>query len=122
MVLKWWWGTPPPTLHLIYEGRVVAELKRERIEDQELYHFRYLPAFKEASLGSLPGLSLDVVDHWSEELWSFFVERIPDIDRPEIQALLKERKINRYDQLQLLKELGSRAVTDPFEIRVAEAS
>ncbi len=115
-MFKVWWKTPPPTLHLVYAGRPVAELKKERMGEQQLYHFRYLPAFKEENLAPLPGLPDSVQDHWSENLWGFFAERIPDIHRPEIDALLKARKINRFDELVLLAELGSRTITDPFEI------
>lgn len=116
-MFKVWLKTPPPTLQLVYGGRPVAELKKERMGEQELYHFRYLPAFKEQNLAPLPGLPDTLQDHWSEDLWGFFAERIPDIRRPEIDALLKARKINRHDELVLLAELGGRAVTDPFEIR-----
>lgn len=116
-MFKVWLKTPPPTLQLIYASRPVAELKREKMGSQELYHFRYLPAFKELNLAPLPGLPNDKPDHWNEDLWAFFAERIPDIRRPEIDAFLKANRINRFDDLALLAELGGRAVTDPFEIR-----
>jgi hypothetical protein len=116
-MFKVWLKMPPPTLQLIYSGRPVAELKREKMGVQQLYHFRYLPAFKELSLAPLPGLPESSSDHWSADLWAFFTERIPDIRRPEIDAFLKVNKINRHDDLVLLAELGGRTVTDPFEIR-----
>jgi hypothetical protein len=118
--LSFWWKTPPPTLHLVYAGKHVAELKRVKLGNQQLYQFRYLPAFKELNLAPLPGLPKVDEDNWSAELWGFFAERIPDVTRPEVDALIKAKRINRYDQLQMLAELGGHSVTDPFEItRVA---
>ncbi len=46
----------------------------------------------------------------------------PDTSRPEIEDLMRERKIHRYDELQMLAELGSQTITDPFEIRRATAA
>lgn len=117
--VSWWWKSPPPTLHLIYQGKPVAELKKMKMGDEQLFYFRYLPAFKLARLAPLPGLPESKEEHWSKQLWGYFVERIPDTRRPEIEAVMRERKINRYDELQMLAELGSHTVTDPFEIRRA---
>jgi hypothetical protein len=78
-----------------------------------------LPAFKLAKLAPLPGLPESKEEYWSKQLWAYFVERIPDTRRPEIEAVMRERKINRYDELQMLAEPGRQTVTDPFEIRRA---
>jgi len=117
--MSWWWKTPPPTLHLIYEGKPVAELKKVKMGEEQLFYFRYLAAFKQAHLAPLPGLPESKEEHWSQHLWAYFVERIPDIRRPEIEAVMRQRKINRFDELQMLAELGSQTITDPFEIRRA---
>jgi hypothetical protein len=117
--ISWWYKTPPPTLHLFYQGAQVAELKKVKMGEQEMYAFRYLPAFRAARLAPLPGLPNIDEEYWSKELWGFFAERIPDIHRPEIEALIKARRINRYDEFQMLVELGGHSVTDPFEIRRA---
>lgn len=90
--------------------------------DEQIFYFRYLPAFKLANLAPLPGLPDSKEEHWSNHLWAYFVERIPDTRRPEIEAVMRERKINRYDELQMLAELGGQTITDPFEIRRAEAA
>lgn len=116
---KFGWKTPPPTLHIYFADIQVAELERVRNGDQELFHFRYLPAFAEQRLAPLPGLPDLDREYWSKDLWAFFTERIPDTRRPEIEALLRSRRINRYDPLQMLAELGGRSITDPFEIRRA---
>ncbi len=120
--MSWWWKSPPPTLHLIYEGKPVAELRKVKKGDEYFFYFRYLPAFRLARLAPLPGLPESNEGLWNKQLWPYFVERIPDTRRPEIEALMRERKINRYDELQMLEELGSQTITDPFEIRRAEAA
>lgn len=116
-----WWKTPPPTIQVLYGDAVVAELKREKMGSQRMYHFTYLPRFTDMHLAPLPGLPIEKRDHWSETLWAFFAERIPDLRRPEIQATLKARKINQYDEWQLLSELGTKSVTDSFELRSTAA-
>jgi len=120
--MSWWRSSPPPTLHLIYEGKPVAELKRIKMGDEQWFYFRYLAAFKLARLAPLPGLPDSDEGLWSRQLWAYFAERIPDIHRPEIEALMRERKINRFDELEMLEALGSQTVTDPFEIRRAEVA
>jgi hypothetical protein len=99
-------------------GEPVAELRREKMGDQELYHFKYLPKFQEADLAPLPGFPDLGKDYWQEELWAFFAERIPDVRRPEIAAVLKQKRISEYEKLKLLAELGSLSVTDPFVLRM----
>ena len=47
---------------------------------------------------------------------------MPDNHLHPLEALMRERKINRYDELQMLAELGSHTITDPFEIRRAAAA
>ncbi len=111
------WKTPPPTIHVYYGEHLIAELTREMMGQQRLYHFRYLPEFKALSLAPLPGLSADKAEHWSPALWAFFSERIPDLRRPEIQELLRKKRINKEDEWTLLSELGTRTVTDSFELR-----
>lgn len=109
---------PPPTLLVLYQGERVAELRRFK----EGYVFRYLPAFARLKLSPFPGLALGKGDLPFEELPAFFEERLPDMKRPEIQAMLKEYKISPDDRLQLLAAFGSFTITDPFELRLEVAA
>lgn len=105
------YSTPPPTLHVIYGGAEVAELRHER----ERYVFRYLDAFREKGLAPLPGLP-EGEPRISFDLPRFFAERIPDCQRPEIRELIRQKGLSDDDKLALLAELSRRSVTDPFEL------
>jgi hypothetical protein len=110
---------PPPTLQILFQGTLVAELRKNRILGGPEYSFKYLPAFKELKLAALPGLP-----YWEEvqtrsELWPFFAERIPDVRRPEVLAWMKMNKLSGNDDIALLAVLGAHSITDPFEIRLA---
>lgn len=117
--LTWRHRTPPPTLLIFFRDVQVAELKKESRDSSQVYVFRYLPAFRAQNLAPLPGLPDLDKTYSSLELWQYFTERIPDVRRPEIQALMKARKISQSDELQMLAELGAHSVSDPFEIRRA---
>lgn len=109
---------PPPTLLVLYQGNRVAELEKY----PQGYLFRYLPAFRQMNLLPFPGLAPGKGDIPSEELPVFFQERLPDMKRPEIQVRIEQLKISPTDTLRLLVELGSHAVTDPFELVLKTAA
>ena len=110
--------TPPPTLLVLYQAIRVAELEKY----PQGYVFRYLPAFHQLNLLAFPGLAPGRGDIPSEELPVFFQERLPDMKRPEIQARIRQLQISPDDTLRLLVELGSHAVTDPFELVLKTAA
>ena len=110
---------PPPTLQILYQGTLVAELNKVKQDSRSVYTFKYLPAFKALNLADLPGLPYSAEPQTASMLWPFFAERIPDVRRPEIQASMKIRRLSEYDDIGLLAALGSHSVTDPFEIRRA---
>ncbi len=110
---------PPPTLQILYQGKLVAELtKTVTVKDAgPLYIFRYLPAFQDLKLAMLPGLPQ--MEQQSRKLWPFFAERIPDSRRPEIHAWMQMKNLSEDDDLRLLAELGAHSITDPFEFQFA---
>jgi HipA-like protein len=110
---------PPPTLQVIYLDTVVAELTKKISSTGTIYAFRYLPAFKTLNLAPLPGLPYSEATRESHDLWPFFAERIPDARRPEVKALMNAKQLDPDDEFRLLAELGSRSITDPFEIKFA---
>lgn len=109
---------PPPTLQVLYRHELVAELERY----PQGYVFRYLPAFQELKLLPFPGLPAGKGEIPSDELPVFFQERLPDMKRPEIWEKVRALQIAPTDMLRLLAELGSHAVTDPFELRLKMAA
>jgi HipA-like protein len=114
------YSSPPPTLHVLYQGSDIAELKEEKGQ----YVFRYLEAFKRLGLAPLPGLA-DVDPsrtYKSSDLPRFFLERIPDTRRPEIREYMRRSDISEHDKLALLAELSRLSVTDPFELVLQAAA
>jgi HipA-like protein len=112
---------PPPTLQILYQGKLVAALTKEKRSNATVYTFRYLPEFKQMKLAPLPGLPFTDSPAESRELWPFFAERIPDARRPEIQAWMRVKRIDEQDDIRLIAELGAHSVTDPFEIQLVAA-
>lgn len=114
------YSSPPPTLHVLYQGSDVAELREERGQ----YVFRYLGEFGRLGLAPLPGLP-DVDPsriYKSIDLPRFFLERIPDTRRPEVRAYIRRGDISEHDKLALLAELSRLSVTDPFELVLQTAA
>jgi len=105
-------SSPPPKLHVLYQGTDVAELVRQK----DHYVFRYLDGFRHLQLTPFPGLPDLGKEYISPDLPRFFAERIPDLRRPEIRELIRIQKIQQDDELALLAALGRMSVTDPFEL------
>jgi HipA-like protein len=121
MIDKIWryrYKTPPPTLHVLFQDVLVAELQSFAGGG---YLFRYMPAFHDMSLSPFPGLPPGK-DLLFEELPAFFQERLPDIRRPEVRELVEKSGISKENKLQLLASFGSHAITDPFEFRLKVAT
>jgi len=108
------YSSPPPKLHVLYQGTDVAELVKERGR----YVFRYFEAFRRLGLAPFPGLPnvSPAKEYVSIDLPRFFAERIPDVRRPEIRESIRREQIPEHDELALLAALGRMSVTDPFEL------
>jgi HipA-like protein len=108
------YSSPPPKLHVLFRGTDVAALTKRK----DRYVFTYLETFQKLGLAPFPGLA-DVTpskEHVSVDLPRFFAERIPDVRRPEIRELIRQKAIPEDDDLALLAALGRLSVTDPFEL------
>ena len=113
---RWKFGykEPPPTLIVLYHEEPIAELE----EAQYGFLFRYLPAFERMGLAPLPGLPLGRGDQFFYELTTYFEERLPDMKRPEIRDWMIQSGISPDAKLQLLAQLGSQTITDPFKFQL----
>jgi HipA-like protein len=52
----------------------------------------------------------------SDELWPFFLSRIPGLSQPAIKELLRKEKISEDDEAALLKRFGKTSITSPFTL------
>ena len=73
------------------------------------------------NLAPLPGIPYSDGLHQVGRSGRFFGERIPDLRRPEIAVWMRMKKLSEADDLRMLAELSSHAVTDPREIRMVAA-
>lgn len=52
----------------------------------------------------------------SDQLWPFFLLRIPSLGQSEVQAALMREGIDAGDEVALLRRFGRRTITNPFEL------
>ena len=57
----------------------------------------------------------------NEELWQFFVSRIPSTEQPDVEEVLESENIDESDVVALLKRFGKRTITNPFELKYNNA-
>ena len=50
----------------------------------------------------------------SQELWPFFTARIPGLNQPQIQEVIKKEHIDSTNPVQLLKRFGKESISSPF--------
>ena len=55
----------------------------------------------------------------SETLWPFFQIRIPGLKQPAIQEILAKEKIDKANEVALLKRFGNKSISNPYELEMA---
>ena len=55
----------------------------------------------------------------SDMLWPFFQIRIPGLKQPAIQEILENEKIDKANEVALLKRFGQKTIANPYELIVA---
>ncbi|HEX7378656.1 MAG TPA: HipA N-terminal domain-containing protein [Pirellulales bacterium] len=83
--------------------------------------FRYTDGFRK--LGELrPIVEFPDIGktYKSEELWPFFVMRLPSLRQPSVRDILESEAIDDTDEVALLRRFGKRAISSPFELEPTE--
>jgi len=111
--------TPKETVvifKLSYQNLLVGELKLEFGK----WSFQYSEDFKnQDKLKPLPDFpSLEKV-YESEELYPFFLHRIPSIKQPKVQKEIKENNLDATNEVDLLKFFGRESISNPYLLRSA---
>ena len=52
----------------------------------------------------------------SEDLWPYFITRIPSLKQPYMKNLMAKKHIDSSDPVDLLKYFGKKTITSPFEL------
>jgi HipA-like protein len=82
-----------------------------------VWHFRYSDEFKKQnSIAPLPDYpNVDKI-YANEELWPFFLIRIPNLKQPRVQKIISKENIDHSSQVELLKRFGKKTISNPFEL------
>jgi HipA-like protein len=88
--------------------------------DAGLWEFRYSAAFK--SQESVQPL-IDFPDpdkvYRAEELWPFFLSRIPSTSQPRIRETIEKEGLDAHNEVELLRYFGRRTISNPFTLEAA---
>lgn len=101
---------------LKYKSLLVGILKLEK----GVWSFQYSDAFKKQQLiKPLPDFpNIDKVYN-SEELYPFFLDRIPSVKQPKVQKKIQKNNIDATNEVALLKFFGFQSISNPFLLRPA---
>jgi hypothetical protein len=50
----------------------------------------------------------------TEDLWPFFVSRIPSLAQPQVQETIEKEGLDGHSNVDLLKRFGERTISNPF--------
>jgi HipA-like protein len=85
------------------------------------WYFKYTDDFKKHAeeynlITGFPDLSKT---YQSDILWPFFQIRIPGLKQPAIQEILEKEKIDKSNEVALLKRFGYKTITNPYQLVMA---
>jgi HipA-like protein len=86
------------------------------------YLFSYSDEFKRSELPPVFEFPEKDRVYRSPTLWPFFEVRMPPTERPDVEALVRERRLDTRDEFRMLAELGKRTITNPYEFELYEPS
>jgi HipA-like protein len=85
------------------------------------WFFKYTDDFKKRTgeYNRITGFSDLNKTYQSDILWPFFQIRIPGLKQPAIQEILENEKIDKANEVALLKRFGKKTITNPYELILA---
>jgi HipA-like protein len=82
--------------------------------------FYYTEEFKSQNeVKPLPDFPDVEKSYLSDELYPFFIQRIPGSGQPKVKELIKKEKIDGNNLVDLLKRFGKFSITNPFELIIS---
>lgn len=87
--------------------------------DHGFWEFKYTEEFKNHSeYNRIIGFKdLDKV-YRNDTLWPFFQTRIPGLKQPAVQEIIEKEKINKTNEVELLKRFGKKTISNPYELEL----
>ena len=106
------------------EGMSVAfSIKLDGLEigtlsyDSNQWTFRYTDAFqRQNAVKPIIDFPVPGQEYRSENLWPFFLLRIPSVEQPSVKQFVHERGLSELNEAALLRHFGRRSVANPFEL------
>lgn len=111
------------TGHVVSTSPAKFELKLGRLpvgilsRDQGTWKFGYTEEYRQRK-DLRPIIQFPDKDktYTSDELWPFFMMRIPSSKQPSIKAAIEREHLDTSDRAQLLRRFGRRTVSNPYEL------
>jgi HipA-like protein len=104
-------GTEHAQFLLRYGDLLVGTL---RLQDGT-WEFEYSPEFRDQSVVK-PLVDFPAADkrYRAEELWPFFMARIPSLAQPKVRRAIEEEGLDAHSDVQLLRRFGQQTIANPF--------
>ena len=84
------------------------------------WEFKYTDEFKQNSEYSrIIGFPDIYKKYTNTTLWPFFRIRIPGLKQPAVQEILEKEKIDKKNEVELLKRFGHKTIANPYILEVA---
>ncbi len=101
------------TFKLTYQTLEVGTLSLKKGK----WTFAYAEAFKNQDrIKPLTNFPHKHKIYVNEELYPFFVERIPGLGQPKVQQIIKKENIDRHNEAALLQRFGKVSIANPFQL------
>lgn len=99
---------------ILYKGLEIGTLELK----EGMWHFSYSDEFKEQDqISPLPDFPDTNKVYTSDELWPFFIIRIPSLKQPKVQKIISKEHIDSTSQVELLKRFGEKSISNPFQLK-----
>jgi len=103
------------TFALVYKNLLIGTL----VFDKGEWIFNYSKDFKEQNkINSIIDFPVKEKVYKTNDLWPFFINRIPSTNQPQVKAYLAKKQTKENDLVSLLKKFGKRTITTPFILEV----
>lgn len=111
--------TPNDTIakfSLMYEGFTIGYLTLEA----GIWKFRYSEEYKKNPV-VIPIVDFPNImeEYANKNLWPFFAYRIPGLNQPSVQDIIKEEDIDESNEVELLKKFGKYTIYNPYKLEYA---
>jgi HipA-like protein len=116
--VDWITGERPPASESMAFSVLLGDLEVGSLTLQNgTWTFRYAEPFRQQQAVK-PIIDFPSVEkeYRSDQLWPFFLLRIPSTDQPSVQRFIHEHSLKDLNEASLLRHFGRRSVANPFEL------